>query len=216
MLFLHFFALALSTFITLPTSLAQDASSLVGTWSSGSRNVITGAGFANPLNQTFIFPKTTGMSYSFSSDGFYEIARYRFTGNPAQPNCITGVMNFAHGTYTLQANGSITMIPFGDGFQQVQDTCAAVSPVIEFFNTTELYLSWNTVQDATDGMLLNLQSFDGTPVPRLYLVSTEPNMLPTQSLTNSSVELTRRKRDVEGSGSGVGLFARMAGVLGMS
>lgn len=107
------------------------------------------------------------------------------------------------------------MIPFGDGYQQVQDTCAAVSPVIDFFNTTELYLSWNTVQDATDGMLLNLQSFDGTPVPRLYLVSTEPNMLPTQSLTNSSVELTR-KRDVEGSGSGVGLFARMAGALGMS
>lgn len=215
MFLFHLFALALSTFSALPSSLAQDASSLVGTWSSGSRNVVTGAGFANPLNQTFIFPKTTGMSYSFSSDGFYEIARYRFTGNPAQPNCITGVMNFAHGTYTLQSNGSITMIPFGDGYQQVQDTCAAVSPVIDFFNTTELYVSWNTVQDATDGMLLNLFNFDGTPVPRLYLVSTEPNMLPTRSLTNSSVELTRRKRDVEGS-SGMGLFARMAGALGVS
>lgn len=107
------------------------------------------------------------------------------------------------------------MIPFGDGYQQVQDTCAAVSPVIDFFNTTELYLSWSTVQDVTDGMLLNLQNFDGTMVPRLYLVSSEPNMLPTQSLTNSSVELTRRKRDV-GSTNGRGLFARMAGALGMS
>ena len=96
--------------------------SITGTWSSGSKNVMTGPvslflkklgstlfcltsmlqGFANPLNQTFTYPSTTGIAYSLcvsslsldsieadvtwlfsTDDGFYEISRYRFTGNGA-------------------------------------------------------------------------------------------------------------------------------------
>lgn len=53
-------------------------------------------GFAQPANVSFVYPKTTGLSYSLcvarslsdtlltrcsTQDGFYEIARYRMKGN---------------------------------------------------------------------------------------------------------------------------------------
>jgi hypothetical protein len=60
---------------------AHNATSIVGTWSSGSRGVQTGSQFADPANMTFNYPATTGISYSFSDNGFYEIARYRFNAN---------------------------------------------------------------------------------------------------------------------------------------
>lgn len=62
---------------------AHNMTSIYGTWSSGSKNVVTGPvccipatptllidqfifskGFANPANMTFVYPKTTGVSYS--------------------------------------------------------------------------------------------------------------------------------------------------------
>ena len=60
----------------------HNATSLTGTWSSGAKNVLTGAvsllsihplsisplfvsqNFANPRNMSFTYPKTTGISYS--------------------------------------------------------------------------------------------------------------------------------------------------------
>jgi hypothetical protein len=165
-------------------SAAHNLTSLVGTWSSGSRAVQTGAGFANPSNLSFTYPATTGISYSFTGDGYYEIARYRFNGNGSEPSCITGVMNWVHGTYTLQSNGSITMQPFNDGYQQIQDPCAAVSNFIENYNNTELYQSWRIYQDATQGYKLHLFQFDNAPLAPQFQVSTTPNMLPTQQLRN--------------------------------
>ncbi|TFK48817.1 hypothetical protein OE88DRAFT_1684239 [Heliocybe sulcata] len=162
-------------------ALAQD--SFVGTWSSGSGAVVTGSGFANPANMSFTYPKTTGISYSFTTDGFYEIARYRFTANATEPNCITGVMNWAHGTYAAQPNGSIVLTPFGDGFQQIQNPCAAVSNFIENYNDTELVSAWAVYQETT-GQRLYLYSYDGSPLAPQNLVSATPNMLPTQRLRN--------------------------------
>ncbi|KAI0056291.1 hypothetical protein BV25DRAFT_1634323 [Artomyces pyxidatus] len=167
-----------------PAAFAQVDYPIYGTWSSGSKNVVTGAGFANPANLSFTYPPTTGVSYSFSSTGYYEIARYRFNGNGSQPNCITGVLNWVHGTYTLEANGSIVMVPFGDGYQQIQDPCAAVSNFIEMYNDTELYQSYQVFQDPIDGYKLHLFQFDGSPVAPQFQVSTTPNMLPTQALRN--------------------------------
>jgi len=175
-----------------PTAFSQDivydsihnATTLVGTWSSGSRAVVTGAGFANPANMTFTYPLVTGISYSFSADGFYEIARYRFNGNGSQPSCITGVLNWVHGTYTLNPNGSITTTPFGDGFQQVQDPCAAQSNFIETYNDTEYYTNWRIYQDPVQGYKFHLFQFDGSPLAPQFQVSTTPNMLPTQLLRN--------------------------------
>jgi len=177
------------------TALAQDivydathnATNIIGTWSSGSRAVRTGPNFANPANQSFFYPKTTGVSYSFSDDGFYEIARYRFIGNGSEPTCITGIIGWVHGRYTLQPNGSITMTPLGDGYQQIQDPCAAVSNFIEPYNMSELYQSWRIFQDPqTLDFKLHLFQFDGAPVAPQFLVSPQPSMLPTRLLRNVS------------------------------
>ncbi|CAL1713721.1 unnamed protein product [Somion occarium] len=163
---------------------AHNTSGLEGTWSTGSRNVVTGSGFANPKNRTFTYPKTTGMSFSFTDTGFFEVARYRFTGNGTDPHCITGVMNWSHGKYVLVDNGSMILHPFGDGFQQIQDPCAAESNFIEDYNNTELYVQWRVFEDLIDGPKLHLFQFDGAPLPPQFQVSTTPNMLPTQPLRN--------------------------------
>ncbi|KAG2139593.1 chaperone for protein-folding within the ER, fungal-domain-containing protein [Suillus bovinus] len=169
---------------------AHNITVITGTWSSGSQNVVTGPGFATPSQEAFTYPKTTGMSYSFTDDGYYEIARYRMTSNGTVPTCITGVMNWSHGTYVLASNGSIVMTPFGDGYQQIQDPCAAISNFIENYNYTELYILWNIYQDPVKGYTLQLYQFDGTPLPPQYLVTTSPNMLPTQPLRNVSTITT--------------------------
>jgi len=162
----------------------HNATSITGTWSSGSKAVLTGAGFANPANRTFSYPRTTGVCYSFTDDGFYEIARYRFNGNGSQPTCITGVLNWVHGKYEFQTNGSIVMTPFGDGYQQIQDPCAAQSNFIEDYNITELFVEWRIFMDPSQGPKLHLFQFDGSPVAPLFQVSVTPEMLPTQLLRN--------------------------------
>ncbi|KDQ49910.1 hypothetical protein JAAARDRAFT_200425 [Jaapia argillacea MUCL 33604] len=168
----------------------HNATVITGTWSSGSKAVVTGPGFANPANQSFTYPPTAGVSYSFSADGYYEIARYRFNGNGSLPNCIVGVMNWVHGTFTLEPNGSIVMVPFGDGYQQIQDPCGAVSNFIEFYNDTELYVQWRIFQDPVDGYKLHLFQFDGSPVAPQFQVAAQPIMLPTQLLRNVSAQVT--------------------------
>jgi hypothetical protein len=165
---------------------AHNATPITGTWSSGSKAVLTGSGFANPANQSFVYPKTTGVSYSFSDDGHYEISRYRFNGNGSEPTCITGVIAWVHGNYTLLGNGSIIMDALDDGFQQIQDPCAAVSNFVELYNKSEIYQSWRIFQDPTAGFKLHLFGFDGAPVAPQFQVSATPNMLPTSLLRNVS------------------------------
>lgn len=138
------------------------------------------------------------------------------------PTCITGVMNWVHGTYILQPNGSITMTPFGDGYQQIQDPCAAVSNFIEIYNDTELYLHWQIFMDPTDGPKLHMFEFDGTPVAPQFQLSATPNMLPTQSLRNvtPSVQIQQRrallKRNAgERTWTPNGLVALMASLVTM-
>jgi len=168
----------------------HNATAISGTWSSGSKNVLTGAGFANPANESFIYPNTTGISYSFTDDGWYEIARYRFNGNGSQPMCITGVIGWVHGKYTLNPNGSISMVPAGDGYQQIQDPCAAVSNFVEDYNLTEYYTNWRIFQDATTGYKLHLFQFDGSPLAPQFQISTTPNMLPLHQLRNIPTSTT--------------------------
>ena len=107
-----------------------------------------------------------------------------------KPKCITGVMNWVHGTYVIQPNNSIIMTPFGDGYQQIQDPCAAITNFIENYNITETYTNYQIFQDPVDGYKLHLFLFDGTPVAPQFQVSTTPNMLPTQSLRNVTVPAT--------------------------
>jgi len=178
----------------------NNVTALQGTWSSGSQHVLTGSGFVNPANLSFSYPATTGMSYSFTGDMYYEIARYRMTGNGSAPQCITGVMNWAHGTYAYNSNGSITMKPFGDGFQQIQSPCSATSNFLENYNDTELYQEWIIYQDPVLGYILQMYQFDGTPLSPMGLVSTTANMLPTQPLRNVSSSSSKvSKRSIKRS-----------------
>lgn len=175
----------------------HNATTIIGTWSSGSQAVSTGPDFCDPAKLTFNYPKNTGVSYSFSEDGFFEVARYRFNANGSDPTCITGVIGWLHGEYTLNANGSIHLFPFGDGFQQIQDPCAAVSNFIETYNQTEYYRGWRIFRDPTFGPKLHLFGHDGVPVAPQFRISETPNMFPTQLLRNNTF-VTVSRRSVDG------------------
>jgi len=171
----------------------HNATVIYGTWASGSMGVLTGSGFANPAEASFNYPNTTGVSFSFTEDGYFEIARYRFTSNGTNPSCIQGVIDWSHGNYVLQPNGSITTMPFGDGFMQVQDACAAVSNLIQVYNQTEYFPQWNIFLDSTLGYQLQLYYYDGSTYPQQNLYSTTPNMLPTKPLRNASTTVGKRE-----------------------
>lgn len=80
----------------------------------------------------------------------------------------------------------MTLFPFRDGYQQIQDPCAAVSEnFIETYQITqELYQNWQIFIDPTQGPKLHLFQFDGAPLAPMFQVSTTPIMLPTQVLRN--------------------------------
>jgi len=165
---------------------AHNVTSISGTWSSGSGNVTTGPTYVFPANESFSYPTNTGMSYSFDeASGWFEVFRFRMNGNGSAPNCITTVVNWSHGLFSLLSNGSITFTPVGDGYQQIQNPCAATSNFIQNYNDTELYLSWTIWQDPILGPQLHLAQFDGSLLPPMNLLSSTPNMLPTQSLRNA-------------------------------
>lgn len=91
------------------------------------------------------------------------------------------------------------LTPNGDGYQQVQDACGAVSNFIENTNVT-IYIPWWTIATDTDkGEVLKMQKFDLTYYAPFYQVSTTPEMLPLAQLRNvsSSAEpASTRKREL--------------------
>ncbi|KAJ7227873.1 chaperone for protein-folding within the ER, fungal-domain-containing protein [Mycena haematopus] len=174
----------------------HNTTSMVGTWSSGTQNVVPGVGFADPAQETFTYPKASGVGYSFSDDGWYELARFRYIGNSSHPECIVGTVVWAHGTYDLLDNGSIILTPIGDGYQQVQSPCNKDSTnFIQDYNTTELYTSWRIFTDVTFGPKLHLYQFDGSSVAPLFRLSDQPTMLPKQKLRNIQVQVVTTTSD---------------------
>jgi len=196
--------------------LAANAGDLTGTWVSGSQGVITGPGFVNPLNFSFTYPKVTGVSYSFSKDGHFEEAFYKFSVNSSQPNCITGVLQWQHGSFQALANGSIVLNPISsDGRQQVQDTCSPVSNIIQQFNQTTLMKTWEIRTDELLGKELLLYQFDGVPLQPLYPYANPPIMLPVETLTaNVSVGQTDIGLAIPRSAISTLLVGAVGGVLG--
>ncbi|KAI9430221.1 chaperone for protein-folding within the ER, fungal-domain-containing protein, partial [Lactarius indigo] len=173
-------SLALLALMTIPAALAQfnsahNATPIGGTWASGSKNVITGSSFVNPANVSFNYPSTTGISFLCALPPQYTL-NCPLIGSSSQ--CITGVMSWVHGKFTYNSNGSMTMYPFGNGFQQIQiqAPCSATSDFLENYN--ELYQLWQIFVDSTDGPKLHMYQFAGSPLPPMFLVSTTPNMLP--------------------------------------
>lgn len=192
----------------------SNVTDISGTWSSGWGSVRTGPGFANPVNFSFNYPPTSGISMSFTNDGFWEEAQYRFVSNGTRPNCIKAVVLWQHGRYNFEPNGSLTMQPIAaDGRIQIQDPCAAQTSVITYYYQPAMYQSWQIYNDANHNTYnLQLQAFDNALFPRLYLVSRPPDMLPTNQLSQKSKSGKRRRSVSEDSAhsdqSPIGLWKR--------
>ncbi|KAF7198521.1 Protein ROT1 [Pseudocercospora fuligena] len=160
------------------------ASDLTGTWSTKSNKTLTGPGFYDPLNDKFIEPERTGISYSFTAEGYFEEAYYRAIANPQNPKCPSAIMQWQHGTWTYNANGSLTMEPIAvDGRQLLSKPCDYDKGIYTRYNQSELFRNYEVVTDAYHNIpRLNLFEFDGTPMQPLYLVRSPPEMLPTTTL----------------------------------
>jgi hypothetical protein len=133
--------------------------------------------------------------YSDESTGWFEVLRYRMTGNGAY-----ALRSLPPGKFTLQPNGSISLYPLADGFQRIQQPCAANSDFTETYQDQELYQSWQIFTDPVDGPKLHMFGFDGSPVSPQYQISTTPAMLPLQLLynataTNATTIIQRRSND---------------------
>ncbi|WWC91578.1 uncharacterized protein L201_006524 [Kwoniella dendrophila CBS 6074] len=183
-------------------SAANNLTDLEGTWTSNAA-VTTGGSFCIPAEMKFSYPTNTGMSYSFTNDGFFEEAQYRYNSNASNPACIQAVLIWQHGTYTLENDGSITLKPFGsDGRVQVQDPCAATTNIITYYDEKTTFKDWGIIVDPDTGNYqLRLNRYDGAKLPYMNLVAKPPNMLPTQVLTgvNASGQTNTRKRSLTSS-----------------
>ncbi|KAK7206627.1 protein ROT1 [Myxozyma melibiosi] len=168
----------------IPGSRASNVTSLTGTWTSKSDAVFTGPGFYDPVDELLVEPRLPGLSFSFTDDGYYEEAFYIVHSNPTTPGCPTAVLQFQHGEYVLNSNGSISMFPIAvDGRQLYSDPCTSNSSDYTRYSQFELYSEWNIVIDSYRGQYrLNLYEWDGTPVRPLYLAYRPPLMLPTVTM----------------------------------
>lgn len=111
------------------------------------------------------------------------------------PRCIIGVIQWQHGQYRTLANGSLVLVPFAeDGRQQIQNPCAAQSNVLRQFNQTTLFDSWRIFVDPQGNDKLHLFRFDGFPFPPEFRVSDTPTMLPTTTLTNTTIGAQANKK----------------------
>ncbi|KAA8646887.1 Reversal of tor2 lethality [Aspergillus tanneri] len=173
---------------------AGRVSDLVGTWSTKSRSVMTGPGFYDPVNDKLLEPNLTGISYSFTEDGYYEEAYYRALANPVNPACPKGIMQWQHGTFTLGKDGSLHLQPIEvDGRQLMSDPCASSQGTYTRYNQSEKFNSFKVSTDAYHNIMrLDLHAFDNSPMHPMYLAFRPPQMLPTKSLDS----LSKGKRHV--------------------
>ncbi|KAE8376006.1 protein rot1 [Aspergillus bertholletiae] len=173
---------------------AAGISNLVGTWSTKSRKVVTGPDFYDPINDKFLEPNLTGISYSFTEDGHYEEAYYRAVANPVDPSCPKGIMQWQHGKFILNSDGSLELTPIAsDGRQLISDPCSSSIATYTRYNQTETF---NVSKDPYHGIQrLDLKSFDDSPMHPMYLVYQPPQMLPTTTL-NPVSETGKSKRHI--------------------
>ena len=134
-------------------------------------------------------PPLTGISYSFTDDGFYEEAYYRAVSNrkrnsgavgsfilicatATDPSCPKGIIQWQHGKYQKNPNGSLSLLPFEvDGRQLLSDPCNYKNAIYTRYKQRELFK-------------VNL--------------STEEKMIKAQQ-PNNSVDLLRRDRRLQQS-----------------
>jgi hypothetical protein len=193
-------ALAVTLIVATSQTSAQVSSNNVtgisGTWSSGSGAVRTGLGFFNPISKNFTLPATSGVSYSFTEDGFFETSQFTYKSNPQSNRCFTAALTWQHGKFTFNANNSLSLFPYAaDGFVQVISPCGAQTVEVYHYNQFELIPMWYNYVDAHPGFqngtgsAYALQLYNdggdgaaGAPKNVMWLVSRPPSMLPTEQL----------------------------------
>ncbi|EMC93268.1 hypothetical protein BAUCODRAFT_36940 [Baudoinia panamericana UAMH 10762] len=171
-------------------------SNLVGTWSTKSNKTVTGPGFYDPINERLIEPSRTGISYSFTQDGWYEEAYYRAIANPQNPACPSGIMQWQHGNWVMNANGSLTLTPIEvDGRQLLSSPCEYQTGIYTRYNVTEQFQRYSQYIDPYHNIpRLDLFRFDGSPMNPMYLVYKPPQMLPTSTLNPTSATATNKAK----------------------
>ncbi|KAK5127795.1 hypothetical protein LTR85_004911 [Meristemomyces frigidus] len=165
---------------------------IVGTWSTKSNQTLTGPGFYDPFSDRLIEPSRTGISYSFTSDGYYEEAYYRAVSNPQNPACPSGIMQWQHGSWVMASNGSLLLTPIDvDGRQLLSSPCEYDNAIYTRYNQSELFERYSAYTDPYHNIpRLDMYQFDGSPMNPMYLVYSPPQMLPTTTLNPTSATAT--------------------------
>lgn len=99
-------------------------------------------------------------------------------------------MQWQHGTFTKEANGSLILTPFAvDGRQLMSDPCRnSERSIYTRWNVTELFERYEIIVDPYHKIeRLNLYRFDGSPVMPLYIAYRPAQMLPTRTLNPTNV-----------------------------
>ncbi|EFR04574.1 hypothetical protein MGYG_07580 [Nannizzia gypsea CBS 118893] len=181
----------------LPAVMAELDPRLVGTWTTKSRKVVTGPGFYDPVKDRLIEPSHTGISYSFTEDGYFEEAHYRAIANPRNPDCPSGMMLFQHGTYDVKPNGTLVLNAYAfedDGRQLISDPCKGKRASYYRYNQNETFKRYEVMLDEFHNIQrLNLYTHDGSPMNRMFLIYKPPQMLPTKHL-NPVVKVPQRRK----------------------
>ncbi|EYE98726.1 uncharacterized protein EURHEDRAFT_374781 [Aspergillus ruber CBS 135680] len=197
-------AVGFVNYLLLTTAVgAVSVSELVGTWSTKSESVFTGEGFFDPVEDRLIEPKHPGVSYSFTSDGYYEAAYYRALANPKDPSCPKGIMQWQHGAFTLFVNGSLVLTPIAvDGRQLLSDPCKKDIATYTRYNQTEFFKSYAVSTDPYHKVRrLDLYGQDGGPLHPMYLAYETPQILPSTTLNPLHTQAPKGKRDLSGTSS---------------
>jgi hypothetical protein len=141
----------------------------------------------------FKYPNVTGISYSFTDDGYFEEAQYRFLANGlsrfhfcciklklipttcnatvgSSPQCVEAVVIWQHGRYTILPNNSIALDPSvfaADGRVQVQNPCSATTKLLTYYQQPVLFAGWEMAIDLNRAAYsMQLLRFDGSLLPR--------------------------------------------------
>ena len=128
------------------------------------------------------------------------------TAPAANPQCPSGIMQWQHGTYTVNPNNTLTLNPIAvDGRQLQSDPCTYKNSIYTRYNQTEnfkvrlphsalpsffpfdiqltLNQSFSVYTDKYHNVpRLDLFRQDGSPMNPMYLVYSPPQMLPTLTL----------------------------------
>jgi hypothetical protein len=93
-------------------------------------------------------------------------------------------MQFQHGTFSKEANGSLVLTPFGvDGRQLLSNPCKFKSSFYTRYEQPELFARYEVFTDTYKNIKrLNLYKFDGAPMNPMWLAYKPPQMLPTKTM----------------------------------